>query len=151
MAALAFCSSIFVRLVWLAIHQSEPTSILRVDELIEYFSNTWLNGSFPQSQQNYFNQHLPRTNNHVEGWHSQIKKIINKPHPNIYSWVEFIQREEAVTKAKIQTLRLGATSCPQRHCVKEKEKRIEVLFDCFNGGTLSLDDYLEAIKHLTGL
>ena len=151
MAALAFCPSTFVRPAWLAIQQSAPTAIPRVDELIEYFTDTWLNGNFPQSQWNYFNQHLPRTNNHIEGWHSRIKKIISKPHPNIYSWVEFIQREEAVTKAKIQTLRLGATTRPQRRRVKKKEKRIQALFDRFNEGALSLDDYIEAIKHLTGL
>ena len=121
MAALAFCPSTFVRPVWLAIQQSALTAIPRVDELIEYFTDTWLNGNFQQSQWNYFNQHLPRTNNHVEGWHSRIKKIISKPHPNIYSWVEFSQRE-AVTKAKIQTLRLGATTRPQRRRVKKNRK-----------------------------
>ena len=60
--------------------------------------------SFPNSYHRgcyYFNQHQPRTNNNVEGWHSRIKKIISKPHPNIFAWIEFIQREESVTKAKI--------------------------------------------------
>ena len=28
---------------------SAPTNFPRVDELIEYFSDTWLDGSFPQS------------------------------------------------------------------------------------------------------
>ena len=82
----------------------------------------------------FHNQHLPRTNNHIEGWHSRIKKIIGKPHPNIYTWVEFIQREEAVAKAKLQALSLGATARPQRRRVKEKEKRIQALFDRFNEG-----------------
>ena len=76
MAALAFVPSTFVRPAWLAIQQTAPTTIPRVDDLVEYFTDTWLNGSFPQSQWNYFNQHLPRTNNHVEGWHSKIAKII---------------------------------------------------------------------------
>ena len=57
--------------------------------------------NFPPIHWNYFNQHQPRTNNHVEGWHSRMKKVISKPHPNIYTWIEYIQREEAVTKAKI--------------------------------------------------
>lgn len=56
-----------------------------------------------------------------------------------------------MTKAKIQTLRTGATARPQKRCMKEKEKGIRALFDRFNGGTLSLDDYIDAIKHLTGL
>ncbi len=150
MAALAFCPCTFVRPAWLAMMPSAPT-IPRVDELTDYFSGTWLNGSFPQSEWNYFSQHLPRTNNHVEGWHSRMSNIIRKPHPNVYSWVEFMQREEAVSKAKIQSLRTGATARPQRRRIKEREKRIHALFDRFNGGSISLDEYLEAIKHLTGL
>ena len=35
--------------------------------------------------------------------------------------------------------------------MKEKEKRIQALFDCFNAGDISLNEYLGAIKHLTGL
>ena len=38
-----------------------------------------------------------------------MKKIISKPHPNIFAWIEFIQREESITKAKIQSYRTGAT------------------------------------------
>ena len=34
--------------------------------------------------------------------------------------------------------------------MKEKEKRIQTLFDHFNAGDVSLNKYLGAIKHLTG-
>ena len=78
-----------------------------------------------------------------------MKKVISKPHPNIFSWVEYIQREEAVTKAKIASFRSGA-AVRQRRKMKEK-KRIQRLFEWFNGGTMTLDHYLDAIKHLTGL
>jgi len=30
-----------------------------------------------------------------------MKEVSSKPHANIYMWIEYIQREEAVTKAKI--------------------------------------------------
>ena len=60
--------------------------------------------------------------------------ILGMIHPNIFAWIEFIQREEAVTKAmcKIQSFRSGATAQPQRH--RMKEKRIQTLFDHFNAG-----------------
>lgn len=150
MAAVAFCPLTYVRPAWLAIQQSAP-NIPRVDELIDYFTATWINGNFPPIHWNYFNQHQPRTNNHVEGWHSRMKKVISRPHPNIFSWIEYIQREEAVTKAKIQCLRSGATARPRRRRMKEKEKRIQTLFDRFNSGGMTLNEYLAAIKHLTGL
>ena len=79
-----------------------------------------------------------------------MKKIISKPHPNIFAWIKFIQREESVTKAKIQSYRTGATSRQRRRRVKEKEKRIQTLFDRFNAGNISLEEYLGAIKHQTG-
>ena len=136
MASVAFCPLTYVRTAWLAIQQNAP-NIPRVDELIDYFSATWINGNFPPIHWNYFNQHQPRTNNHVEGWHSRMKKVISKPHPNIFV---YIQREEAVTKAKIQSFRSGATARPRRRRMKEKEKRIQTLFDRFNAG-VTLDEY----------
>ena len=35
--------------------------------------------------------------------------------------------------------------------MKEKEKRIQTLFDQFNVGNITLNEYLGAIKYLTGL
>ena len=64
---------------------------------------------------------------------------------------QYIQREEAVTKAKLANFRSGATVRPRRRRMQEKEKRIQRLFDRFNGGTITLEDYIDAIKHQTGL
>ena len=35
--------------------------------------------------------------------------------------------------------------------MKEKEKRIQTLFDRLNAGRITLNEYLADIKHLTGL
>ena len=91
-------------------------------------SATWMNGNFPPNHWKYFNQHMHRTNNNVEGWHSRMKKVITKPHSNIFAWIEYIQREEAVTKAKIKSFRLGATPRPQRR--RMKEKRLQEVIIC---------------------
>ena len=48
------------------------------------------------------------------------------------------QREEAVTKAKIQSFRSGVTAWPWRRHMKEKEKRV----DRFNTGDISLKESL---------
>ena len=63
--------------------------------------------------------------------------------------LKFIQREESVTKANIQSYRTGATSRQRRRRVKEKKKRIQTLFDRFNAGNINLEEYLRAIKHQT--
>jgi len=147
MASVAFCPLTYVRTAWLATQQGAP-NIPRVDELIKYFTATWLSGNFPPIHWNYFNQHQPRTNNHSEGWHSRMKKVISKPHPNVYTWIEYIQRVEAVTKAKIQSFWSGATARPRIRRMKEKEKRIQTLSPLQHRRLDSNNEYLAAIKHL---
>ena len=72
---------------------------------------------------------MPRNNNDVEGWNSRMTKVITKPHPNIFAWIEFIQREEVVTKDKIQSFTSVATAWPRRRCMKEKELRVQAIFE----------------------
>ena len=81
------------------------------DELMQFKCHQW-------------NFEGPRTNNHVEGWHSRLKKVVGKPHPNIYEIIDVFKREEVSTKVKMYMLEAGAQS---------------------------LNDYLEAMKYNTGL
>ena len=61
MASVAFCPLTYIRTAWLAIQQGTPNIQLTGTILIGI---------------------IPRTNNHVGGWHSRMKKVISKPHPN---------------------------------------------------------------------
>ena len=58
------------------------------------------------------------------------------------------KREESITTMKVQQLLAGASLAPRRRCLREKERRLQSLFQGFELGTVSIDDYLE---HLTGL
>ena len=60
--------------------------------------------------------------------HSRLKKAVCKPHPNVYELVEVIKREESITTMKVKQLLAGASLAPK-----------------------SIDDFLEMVKHLTGL
>ena len=99
----------------------------------------------------YFDFQGPRTNNNVEGWHSRLKKVVGKPHPNLYEIIDVFKREEASTKVKLQILQAGAQQAPRRRKMRQKEQRIQNLFRRLNQGTMSIDDYLEAMKHNTVL
>ena len=48
--------------------------------------------------------------------------------------------EEATSKLKLQ--QSGAVLPPRRRKVRERERRLTTLFDRFNNGELSLDDFL---------
>ena len=71
MALVAFCPLTYVRTAWLAIQQDAP-NIPRVDELIDYFTATWINGNFPPIHWNYFNQ------NQVSFFYSGVELIFQK-------------------------------------------------------------------------
>ena len=100
---------------------------------------------------NYFDFQGPCTNNNVEGWHSRLKKVVGKPHPNLYEIIDVFKREEASTKVKLQILQAGAQQAPRRRKMRQKEQRIQNLCRRLNQGTMSIDDYLEAMKHNTVL
>ena len=152
MAAISFCPLSFVKTAWLDVQQEAP-QIPHVDDLVLYFNSTWMNGQFKHHQWNYFNFKGPRTNNHVEGWHSRLKKVVSiyKPHSNIYEIIDVFKRKEANTKMKMQMLEAGAQQAPRWRRVRQKERRIQNLFARFSSGAMSLNDYLEAMKYNTGL
>ena len=42
----------------------------RVRDFNDYFDRTWMNGQYPIEMWNFFKYNGPRTNNHVEGYHT---------------------------------------------------------------------------------
>ena len=77
---------------------------MRLDDFISYFESTWLVGSYPPSLWNVFETKFARANNHIEGWHSKLKKAVGKAHPNVYEIVEIFKREQGVTEITISQL-----------------------------------------------
>ena len=126
MAAIAFCPPSFVCPAWLAVKQEDP-QIPQVDSLVEYFDSTWVNGQVQFKQWNYFDFDGPRTNNHVEGWHSRLTKVVGKPHPNVFELIEVIKKEEATTRMKMSLYESGAKEPPRRRKVREREKNPDSL------------------------
>ena len=101
----------------------------KINKFRDYVFNTWItNVNFPIALWNHFNADGPRTNNHVEGFHSRINKytrIINfytyyiyiyiyfhiksstSTHPNIWKFIEIIQDDEF--KQNLKKIRLDAS------------------------------------------
>ena len=150
LAATAFCPPAFMRLAWQGTQQEAPT-MDHVDDLVTYFDRTWVNGNYKLSQWNYYDFEEPRTNNHIEGWHTRLKKIVGKADPNIFEVFEVMKKEQASSEMKLEQLELGGRAPPRKKRFIEKDKRISALFERFKEGQYSLRDYLDAIKYQTGL
>ena len=87
-----------------------------------------------------------RTNNHVEGWHNRLKRVVGKPHPNIYEFIQVIQREQAATE--ISMLQLDAGARPPRRGIRTiaRDRKIKELKDCFAQNNVSLTDYVRGMS-----
>ena len=46
----------------------------------------------------HFDNFGPRTNNHVEDYNSQLKKLIVSVHPNIFKFINIIKKEETLAE-----------------------------------------------------
>ena len=58
----------------------------------------------------------------------------------------------SVAHAPTTTLKVvhsGAKEPSRRRKIRERERRIETLFQRFNGGTVSIDEYLDSFKNHT--
>ncbi len=74
-AAVAFVPLRYVRLGWFGVKAVLP-NVPRIDEFVDYFQRTWISGSYPPSTWNVHDLDDCRTNNHIEGWHSKLKKVL---------------------------------------------------------------------------
>ena len=52
MGSVAFCPPTFVHIAWLSVQQEAPDTF-QVDQLIQYFNETWFNGQFAIEQWNF--------------------------------------------------------------------------------------------------
>ena len=105
-----------------------------------YFETTWIAGTFQTAEWNLYETEGPRTNNHLEGWHNCLWRVVGKSHSNIFECVEVFQREQVITEVSIQQLAAGA--CPPRWKKKaiEKDQYIKELKETFRGNIISLSD-----------
>ena len=76
------------------------TDIEQIDTNVNYAAFTDYVTTYWVEQNRYLWNHYttqgPRTTNHLEGWHSKLKKHVNHPHPNIYKLIKLLKHEEAI-------------------------------------------------------
>jgi len=101
----------------------------------------------------YFDYNGPRTNNRIEGWHSRLKKVAGKVHPNIFEIVDVLKKEQACTEMKTEQFESGATQPAQKKRYVDRERRIRTrpLFDRFQNGEYNLADCIASVRHQTSL
>ena len=85
-----------------------------VDDVLDYFEDTYIGRQrrgrprarpmYPIDKWNMFNRtrdKLPRTNNHIEGWHRRFSGNCDGSHPTLWKLLRSCQREESLVRAEI--------------------------------------------------
>ena len=98
--------------VWFnALEDSEDIHI-DATAFADYVTEHWIEGQ-ERDQWNHFTNEGPRTNNHLEGCHSKLKKLVRHAHPNIFQPIELLQKTQANTEANQIQVSAGATTRPK--------------------------------------
>jgi len=117
-----------------------------INRFTDYVTETWVEGDIFQCS--HFDHDGPRTTNHVEGWHSRMNKKCQRPHPNVYAMVRFLQKEQASNEAKIIQLRAGAKQRPRKRKYIELDSRLVNLKNKLSDGRLGVLEYADAASYL---
>ena len=118
-AALAFLPLRYVRLGWTGVKATVP-ALPRIDVFVDYFGSTWISGNFPPALWNISEIGDCHTNNNLEGWHSKLKKIVGKAHPNVFEIVWTFKLEQAAVELSVAQLQAGVHPPPKPRATLQK-------------------------------
>lgn len=119
LAALAFVRISDVECYFAALQAVVPD---QMHDFIEYFDRTYVSGKPavgrrravpPRYRPHVWNQHdavrdgLAKTNNVSEGWHNRFRLLMGKSHPDIFSFIKEIKKEQGDTEIAVVELSLG--------------------------------------------
>ena len=78
--------------------------------------------------------------------HNRLKRIVGKPHPNVYEIVEVFQKEQLSVEVSLAQLAVGVR--PPRRAKKtiEKERKLAELKERFQDQAISLHDYVAGVS-----
>ncbi|XP_064482479.1 uncharacterized protein LOC135395168 [Ornithodoros turicata] len=152
MVSLAFLPPPMVPRAWAVLRQDgQEAGEPNVDRLIDYFESTWMEGNFEVHQWNHNGNRGPRTNNHLEAWHRKINARVNKAHPNIYSFVDLIKKDEALNSIHLLQLSHGGSLRARDRKWVHKDRKLEQLESDLNNERLTMLQFLNEAKQFCGL
>ena len=88
----------------------------------------------------------PHTSNNTEGWHSRIRNLAGKAHPNIYEAVELFKAEQTATEVNLMQLAAGGLAVRRRRKYQRHEKRLLTIKKNSGGLRQALDIWTSIVK-----
>jgi len=144
-----------INYVWQYQINTKPTinEQQKIDEFLNYFYNQWLNNrTLAISDWNHFDNSVPRTNNHVEGFNRKLGEYVVCDHPHIYSLTETFKELEMSCIINFLQRKNGHLPQSQRRIIDvNRDKRISNLKTALNNNQISILDYCRSLRFLYSL
>ena len=99
----------------------------------------------------FIHKRVPCINNKAEGWHSKIKKLAGKSHPNIYEAVTLFKSEQAATEVSLMQLAAGGLPRRRRRKYRNHKNRLKIIKEKDEAGDYMLKELLRAYSHWVSL
>ena len=131
------------------------------DGVLDYFEDTYIGRfrrnaaratpNFPIQMWNMFHrthEELPRTNNHIEGWHRKFQSICMCYHPTIWKFINLLKKEQTLNRVDMVQAEAGHPPPAQQHRYVDCNQRIIAIVDDYpNRDNMR---YLRGIAHNLG-
>ena len=133
-----------------------------MDDLLDYFEETYI-GRYHRNVElrpplfvlnlwNMFHRtfdELPRTNNHVQGWHCSFQAQVSWCHPIFWKFINLLRTGENIIRVEIiQNLARHPPPAQRRRYINANQHILAIMDDFQNRDNM---EYLQAIAHNLGL
>jgi len=108
--------------VWNLIRNEAPAKNILVKSFLDYAYATWVSDDsrFNREIWNHFENDSPRTNNHLEGWHSGLNRKFNRARPSIFKFVDVLKKIQNNQEGIIERMKAG------KRCARINNKYIQI-------------------------
>ena len=123
----------------------------KVQMVHQYLANVWIDmvdSTFAPFLWNHWQSDKIRTINAVEGWHHQVNALLNKPHPNIYRFLDLLKHQQRKVSVRVAQLANGANNNVRKTKYVNVDRAIANLKLRFAQGQIDLPNYLDAVGHV---
>ena len=83
---------------------------------------------------------------HILGFHNRLNQRIQKSHPNIWTFIKLLQNEECRVRHLLLQMNAGAQARKKTLVASMIQKRIDTLYDRYNGGEIDVHQLLDGLS-----
>ena len=76
--------------------------------------------------------HLPRTNNNLEGWHNRFPQIFEQPHPHICTFIDILKQGCAINRHPMMQEIIGADLQQKKRMYRLVNDRLQNVVQNYN-------------------